>query len=93
MLKKATTLLIIFTLSVSSFAQQNDKRIERAKGKYENKEYIEAIKLFGKLYSEKEPSEAYIPVKYIANSYRKIGNYEQAEGFYTLVVNSANVSS
>ncbi|MDC0004883.1 OmpA family protein [Vicingaceae bacterium] len=93
MLKKATTLLIIFTLSVSSFAQQNDKRIERAKGKYENKEYIEAIKLFGKLYSEKEPSEAYIPVKYIANSYRKIGNYEQAEGFYTLVVNSANVTS
>lgn len=86
MLKKASTLLIIYLLCLSSFAQDNDKRIERAKKRYENKEYVEAIAQFRKLYSEDK--KAYIPVKYIANSYRKINKYEQAETFYTLVVNS-----
>jgi outer membrane protein OmpA-like peptidoglycan-associated protein len=89
LLKKATTLLIIYVLCLNSFAQQNDKRIERAKKKYENNQYIEAIRLFEKLYAEDEDTRSYIPAKYIANSYRKINDYEQAEVFYNLVVNSA----
>ena len=86
MLKKASILLIIYLLCLSAFAQVEDKRIERAKKRYENKEYVEAIAQFRKLYAEDE--KAYIPVKYIANSYRKINKYQQAETFYTVVVNS-----
>ncbi len=91
MLKKATTLLIIYLLCISSFAQEKDRRIERAKKRYENKEYVEAIVQFKKLYDE--DANAYIPIKYIANSYRKINKYEQAEVFYTLVVNSVYVTA
>ena len=86
MLKYSYILLIACLLSLGVFAQQNDKRIERAKKKYEAKEYIGAIDLFRKLYEE--DANAYVPVKYIANSYRKINRYDQAETFYTLVVNS-----
>ena len=86
MLKNSSILLITLLLSLGAFAQQNDKRIERAKKKYEAKEYTGAIELFRKLYAE--DAKAYVPVKYIANSYRKINRYDQAETFYTLVVNS-----
>jgi outer membrane protein OmpA-like peptidoglycan-associated protein len=86
LLKYSYILLITCLLSLGAFAQQNDKRIERAKKKYEAKEYIGAIDLFRKLYAE--DANAYVPVKYIANSYRKINRYDQAETFYTLVVNS-----
>jgi len=86
LLKYSSILLIIIFLSLGAFAQQNDRRMERAKKKYEAKEYIEAIGIFRKLYEE--DANAYVPVKYIANSYRKINRYDQAETFYTLVVNS-----
>lgn len=72
-------------------AQQTDKRIERAKKRYENKEYAASIVQFKKLYVEDK--KAYVPLKYIANAYRKINEYERAETFFTLVVNSTYVTA
>lgn len=91
MLKKVITLLITFLLCLFSFAQERDRGMERAIKSYENKEYDEAIEQFSKLYME--DVNAYLPIKYIANSYRKINQYEQAEIFYTLVVNSVSVTA
>lgn len=90
-MKKATILLIIYALCSSSFAQVKDRRIERAKNSFESQEYVQAIEQFKKLYDE--DANAYEPVKYIADSYRKINKYQEAEVFYTLTVNSVNVTA
>lgn len=91
MLRIATTTVFLFLFVLALPAQINDKQIERAIKKFENKEYIAAIQQFKKLYTE-DP-KAYIPLKYIANSYRKINEYDKAEIYYNLVVNSVHVEA
>jgi hypothetical protein len=86
LLKNSSILLITILLSLGAFARQNDKRIERAKKKYEVSEYTGAIELFRKLYAEY--ANAHVRGKYIANPYSKINRYNQAETFYTPLVNS-----
>ncbi|MBL4709166.1 MAG: hypothetical protein JKY48_12085, partial [Flavobacteriales bacterium] len=91
MFKTATTLIFILLFAFPSQAQVIDKRTERAIKKFEHREYLSAIQQFKKLYTE-DP-KAYLPIKYIANSYRKINEYDKAELYYNLVVNSVNVEA
>lgn len=72
-------------------AQEVDKKVLRAIETFENKEYVRAIEQFQKI--RKDNENEYLPLKYIARSYRKIYQYNEAEVFFTLVVNSENAEA
>ena len=89
MFKTATTVLFLLLFSFNISAQEYDKKTQRAIKTYQAREYISAIQQFKKILSADD--QAYLPLKYIANSYRKINQYNTAESFYNLVVNSDSV--
>lgn len=73
-----------------SISAQNVK-LKKAKEKYNQQYYKEAIELFS---AELEKNDTlYTPLKYVANSYRKIKDYENAEFYYLLVINSDSVQA
>lgn len=76
--------------AVCSFAAP-DKKLNKAIEKYEFKAYAEAIELFKKLVEEREGH--YTPLKYLANSYRKINDYQNSERYFSLVINSDSVQN
>jgi len=83
---------LIFLLSVVSFnATSQSKRMKRAIDKYNYQFYYEAIKLLKE--EVRENKDAYTPLKYLAASYRKVKDYQNAELYYTLVVNSDSVAA
>jgi outer membrane protein OmpA-like peptidoglycan-associated protein len=69
-----------------NFCQAQDRKLNRAIEKYQYQEYLDAINLLKEIVREQE--EYYTPLKYLANSYRKINDYQNAELYFTLVVNS-----
>ncbi len=72
------SLLICF----SSFAQ-----LEQANKYYDSKDYAKAIKLYENILKKNESPEA---LQKIANSYRIIKNYRQAESYYAKVIKQKN---
>ncbi|MEQ8625320.1 MAG: OmpA family protein [Vicingaceae bacterium] len=65
--------------------------MERGIEKYNFQAYEEAISLFKKAYEEDKSSIT--SLRYLANSYRHLKEYQNAEFYYTLVVNSDSVTS
>lgn len=68
-----------------------DKKLERGIEKYNFKAYEEAIVIFKKAYEANKSSIT--PLRYLANSYRQLKDYQNAEFYFTLVVNSDSASS
>ncbi len=79
--------LSLFCLSASAQSKKFEKGIER----YNFQAYTEAIDLFKKAYDEDKTSIT--ALRYIASSYRQLKDYQNAELYYTLVVNSDSVTS
>ncbi len=82
---KISFFIIIFVFLLicsSSFAQ-----LDRANKLYDDKEYTQAIKLYETILQKNENAEA---LQKIANCYRLIKNYQQAELNYAKLVISAN---
>ena len=79
--------LILFSLSLSA----QDKKLERGIEKYNFQAYEEAIVIFKKAYEEDKTSIT--PLRYLANSYRQLKDYQNAEFYFTLVVNSDSATS
>ena len=77
--------VLALTISHSSLAS-NDRKLQKAIERYEFKAYTEAIVLFKKLVEQREGH--YTPLKYLANSYRKVNDYQNAKLYYSLVVNT-----
>lgn len=77
-------LLSILVSNQKGFSQS--RKLDRAIEKYEYQFYNEAISLLKE--AVKENKNAYTPLKYLASSYRKIRDYQNAELYYTLLVNS-----
>lgn len=67
-----------------SFAQ--NKKLAKGISLYEEQNYADAISMLLKAKSENDKS--YQRVKYLANAYRKLKQYENAEPYYVLTVNS-----
>lgn len=88
-----TTFIKLFSLalgliltSFSSDLNAQNKKLQRAIELYNYSEYADAIPLFKKVIEEDK--SLYTPVKYLANTYRKIKEYDKAELYYILAVNS-----
>ena len=80
----------MFFLSSWNASAQTVK-LKKAMEKYNQRYYTEAINLFN---AELEKNDKlYTPLKYMANSYRKIKDYENAEYYYLLVINSDSVQA
>lgn len=71
------------------FAQSN--KLERGLKLYDDERYADAIPVLKK--ALKEDAESYFTIKLLANAYRKIKDYENAELFFILVVNSDSVQA
>ena len=67
-------------------ASAQSKRLKKAIDKYNYQFYPEAIDLLKE--EVRENKSAYTPLKYLAGSYRKIKEYQKAELYYNLLVNS-----
>jgi len=80
----------LFFVALNSSASP-DGKLKKAIEKYEFKSYTEAIVLFKKIVEEREGH--YTPLKYLANSYRKINDYQNAELYFSLVINSDSVKN
>lgn len=80
------TLILTICLStfISGFSQE--KKLKKGIDQYNSKNYFDAIQTLKK-YREVNDS-SYTPIKYLANSYRKIREYQNAELYYLLTVNS-----
>lgn len=63
-----------------------NKKLSKGIELYQEQNYVDAISNLLKAKSENDRS--YTRVKYLANAYRKIKQYEQAEQYYILAVNS-----
>ncbi|KAA3645754.1 MAG: hypothetical protein DWP98_11095 [Bacteroidetes bacterium] len=74
-----------------SFTNGQNKKLEKGIALYEMQNFVEAIDFFKK--ARKIDDKAYLPVKYLANSFRKIRDYENAELYYVLTVNSDSVQA
>ncbi|MES2397549.1 MAG: OmpA family protein [Bacteroidota bacterium] len=77
-------IFVFLLICTSSFAQ-----LEKANKYYTNKEYSLAIKQYENILKKDESPEA---LEKIANSYRLIKNYKQAELYYSRLMNQKNVS-
>lgn len=77
--------MISILVSTQSLFSQS-RKLDRAIEKYDYEFYNEAITLLKDVVRENKNS--YTPLKYLASSYRKIKDYENAELYYTLLVNS-----
>ncbi len=78
-------LLLFFVGSINASHGQ-DKKLTKGIALYEEQNYRDAIEWLIKAKEENEKS--YTRVKYLANAYRKIREYENAELYYTLAINS-----
>ncbi len=78
-------LLISILVSTPKLSAQN-RKLEKAIEKYDYGFYNESISLLKEVV--REDKNAYTPLKYLASSYRKIKDYQNAELYYTLLVNS-----
>ena len=67
-------------------ASAQSKRLKRAIDKYNYQFYPEAIDLLKE--EVRENKSAYTPLKYLAGAYRKTKEYQKAELYYNLLVNS-----
>lgn len=83
-LSLSVLLISILVSSHNLFSQS--RKLQRAIEKYEYEFYDEAIPLFKEIV--KENKSAYTPLKYLASAYRKTKDYQNAELYYTLLVNS-----
>ncbi len=77
-------IFVFLLICTSSFAQ-----LEKANKYYDNKEYSLAIKQYQKILKENESTEA---LEKIANSYRLIKNYQQAELSYDKLMKQPGVN-
>ncbi|MES2139210.1 MAG: OmpA family protein [Bacteroidota bacterium] len=75
---------IFLLICTSSFAQ-----LEKANKYYDNKEYSLAIKQYENILKNDESPEA---LEKIANSYRLIKNYQQAQLYYARLMNQKNIN-
>lgn len=82
--------MISILVSSSNLFSQN-RKLEKAIEKYEYEFYDEAIPLLKDVVRENK--SLYTPLKYLASSYRKIKDYQNAELYYTLLVNSDSVQA
>lgn len=81
---KSILILVFSLVGLLGFAQNG--RLKKGIKKYEFQQYQEAIRIFE---AELKADESrYTPLKYLANSYRKIKDYENAELFFLAVINS-----
>jgi outer membrane protein OmpA-like peptidoglycan-associated protein len=78
-------LVLVFLLGALDTSAQS-KRLRRAIDKYNYQFYPEAIELLKE--EVRENKSAYTPLKYLAGAYRKIKEYQNAELYYNLLVNS-----
>lgn len=79
--------VLLFSILVSNqngFSQS--RKLQRAIEKYDYEFYNEAISLLKDVI--REDKNAYTPLKYLASSYRKVKDYQNAELYYTLLANS-----
>lgn len=86
MFKQSLTFFFLFVFSLSTLAQS--KKFLKAKANYDAQDYLTAIDQLEKIVEEDEG--AYEPLKYLANSYRKIRIYTKAEEYFYKVVNSSS---
>lgn len=77
-------MVILLFFALASFSQ--NRKLSKGLELYEEQNYVEAIHQLIKAKSENEKS--YTRVKYIANAYRKLKQYDKAEQYYVLSVNS-----
>lgn len=82
-------LLVLTFICLLAKLQAQDKKIQRGIDKYEFKAFTEAIDLFKS--ALKTDPENNIALRYLANSYRKTKDYQNAELYYKLVVNSDSI--
>lgn len=81
----ALCLVMVFVLCALDTSAQS-KRLRRAIDKYNYQFYPEAIELLKE--EVRENKSAYTPLKYLAGAYRKVKEYQNAELYYNLLVNS-----
>jgi len=74
-------------MGLNLYAQ--NKKIQRGIDKYEFKAFTEAINIFKS--ALKSDPENNLALRYLANSYRKVNDYQNAELYYNLVINSDSV--
>ncbi|MCE9539427.1 MAG: OmpA family protein [Bacteroidetes bacterium] len=77
-------IFLFLLICTSSFAQ-----LEKANKHYDNKEYLLAIKQYENILKNDESPEA---LEKIANSYRLIKNYQQAQLYYARLMNQKKVN-
>lgn len=80
------TLLFILFLAFSKSGIGQDRRLKKGVQLYNETKYLEAIETLKK--AREANFSAYKPVKYLANAYRKLKQFENAELYYLLAVNS-----
>jgi hypothetical protein len=78
-------LLLLLITGTSAFAQ-----LDKANRYYDDKEYSKAIKLYENILRKSENPEA---LERIANSYRIVKNYTQAENYYSRLMKLPNIEA
>ena len=82
MLRKSLIVALVLVLGITTVSAQSAK-LKRAKKYFDGLAYIEAIELYNAILEKDDNSEAKI---YLAESYRKINDTENAEYWYGQVV-------
>lgn len=77
--------MISILVSTQKLSAQN-RKLQKALERYEYGFYNEAIGILKEVV--RDDKNAYTPLKYLASSYRKVKDYQNAELYYTLLVNS-----
>jgi len=86
-----TVVIFLCIMAFSMDANAQSKRLRRAIDKYNYQFYPEAIDLLKE--EVRDNRQAYTPLKYLAGAYRKIKEYQNAELYYNLLVNSDSVQA
>ncbi len=81
--------LVFFSGLFTHHAVAQDKKVQKGIEKYEFNAYKDAIELFKKALDEDNKNNT--ALRYLANSYRKTKDYQNAELYYALLVNSDSV--
>lgn len=77
-------IILLFFFACPAFAQ-----LDKANKYYDDKEYTKAIKLYENILRKGDNAEA---LEKIANSYRIVKNYPQAEAYYTKLVKQSGIA-
>jgi tetratricopeptide (TPR) repeat protein len=92
MTNKLQLTVLFFAFSLSALAQKVDKNLEKADAYYAEYKYAEAIKLY-KPIADDTVKENRNVIRKLAECYRKINDYKNAENYLSRVVNFPNIST